>query len=321
MGRWHAHAIRRAGGVVAGVVDVDVARASALAARIAGARPFPRLEAALEALPVDVVHICTPPDSHGPLVRAALAARCHVLAEKPLAATAEETAQLLALAASVERLLVPVHQFDFQRGILRLMACRPLLGPVIHLEVACASAGAEGGPEGRADAIAADILPHFLGLSRRFLGVTLAQQRWSVVKSRPGEWRVAGRCGGVSIGYLVSMAARPTFAELRVLGEHASARADLFHGFAVLERGGISRWSKVARPFRVASGSLFAASRNLVSRAVQREPAYPGLSELVRRVHFAAMGRGTTPISPAETLDIAETRDRLIALATKEPME
>lgn len=315
MGRWHAHAIRRTGGVVAGVVDPQAARANALAARLPGARSFPGLEAALETLQVDVVHVCTPSNMHGPLVRTALAARCHVLAEKPLAQTSPETADLLATAASVERLLVPVHQFGFQRGVLRLLACRQRLGSIVHIEAACASAGAEGGSESAADAIAADILPHFLGLSRSLLGVALASQRWSVVRSRPGEWRVMGQCGAVSIGYQVSMMARPTFAELRVLGERASARADLFHGYAVLERGGVSKSSKVARPFRLAAGSLVAAARNLGQRFIQREPAYPGLAELVRRMHRAARGEGPVPITAGETLDIAETRDRLIALA------
>ena len=47
------------------------------------------------------------------------------------------------------------------------------------------------------------------------------------------------------------------------------------HGFAVLEKGRMSRSSKVSRPFRLAADSLIAASRNLVQRAVLREPAYP----------------------------------------------
>lgn len=321
MGRWHAHAIRRVDGVVAGVVDHNADRASALAARHPGTRPFSGLEAALAALQVDVVHICTPSTSHGPLIRAALAAHCHVLAEKPLVATADETSDLLAVAAGVQRMLVPVHQFGFQRGILRILECRPELGPIVHLEASCASAGAEGGSDGRADVVAADILPHFLGLTRQLLGVTLADQCWSVMRPSPGEWRVGGRCGTVSVQYMASMAARPSFAELRVYGELASARADLFHGFAVLERGGVSRASKAARPFQVAGRSLFAASRNLLRRVVQQEAAYPGLTELVRRVHLAARGQGAIPISPAETLDIAETRGRLIGLAGPNVME
>jgi hypothetical protein len=194
------------------------------------------------------------------------------------------------------------------------VAHRHRLGPIVHLEVACASAGAQGEPEALADVIAADILPHFLGLTRQLLDVDLASQRWSVARPRLGEWRVTGRMGEISVAYLVSMAARPTFAELRVLGELASARADLFHGYATIEAGTTSRSSKIARPFRVATASLGAASRNLLHRNVQREPAYPGLTELVRRVHRAALFGAPGPISPAEILDIAQSRERLMAL-------
>jgi predicted dehydrogenase len=315
MGRWHAHAIRRSGGTVVGVVDVDMARAGILADRVRGARPFPSLEVGLSAGAVDVVHICTPPSTHGTLIRAALAGHCHVLAEKPLVTTADETADLLKAAASVDRLLVPVHQFGFQAGVLHLMASRSILGPITHLEVACASAGAAGRSEEYADDIVAEILPHCLGLSRQFLDITLAEQRWSIVKPRRGEWRVTAVCATASIAYVVSMASRPTFAELRVLGEQATARVDLFHGFAVVDKAPPSRASKAARPFRTAATSLLAASRNLARRVVQQEPAYPGLTELVRRFHLAAMGKERSPILPAETLDIAKTRDQLIALA------
>jgi predicted dehydrogenase len=315
MGRWHAHAIRKAEGRVVAVVDVDRSKAVALAQRIPMAKAFPSIEAALGAGAADVVHICTPSGSHAAFVRAALGGRCHVLAEKPLAETAEETADLLATAAAAGRLLVPVHQFGLQRGILQILASRSELGHITHLEFACASAGAAGRSPECADEVAAEILPHALGLTRQILAITLEQQRWSVLKPRPGEWRVTGHCGDTSVEYLVSMATRPTFAELRVFGERASARADLFHGFAVIDKSPVSRTSKAARPFRMAIGSLFAASANLAQRAIQQESAYPGLTELVRRVHFAAMGQGRSPILPSDTLDIAETRDQLIALA------
>jgi predicted dehydrogenase len=314
MGRWHAHAVRQAGGRVLGVIDVDRSKAIALAQGFPGAQAFGSLEDALAAGAADVAHICTPSGSHAALIRSAMTGRCHVLAEKPLAETAEETADLLAAAASAELFLVPVHQFGLQRGILQVMASRSQLGPITHLEFACASAGAAGRSAEGADAVAAEILPHALGLTRQLLEVTLAEQRWSVAKPCPGEWRVSGQCGDTSVGYLISMATRPTFAELRVLGERASARADLFHGFAVLDKASVSRVSKAARPFRVAAGSFVTASRNLAQRVIDHEPAYPGLIELVRRVHLAAAGRGPSPILPADTLDIAKARDRLTAL-------
>ena len=317
MGGWHAHAIVGTGGVIAGVVDSDSARAAALAARYRGARSFTQLEMALGTVSPDIVHICTPLESHGSLVRAALRAGCHVLAEKPLAQTADETRDLLAEAQGAGRLLVPVHQFPFQRGALALIGRLASLGPVIHLEVGTASAGAAGASPAGADAVAAEILPHFLALTRRILGVQLAVQPWSVTRPRAGEWRVTARCGAVSVSYVVSMSARPTFAELRVLGEHSSARLDLFHGFAVFESGAVSRSAKMMRPFKVAGRSLVTASSNLARRALSGEPAYPGLKELVRRVYAAARGDGENPIPFEETLDIAVARDRLIAFGAE----
>jgi predicted dehydrogenase len=315
MGRWHAHAIRRSGALVAGVVDSDPARAAHLVARHPRARAFGHLGAALEVLAPRAVHICTPLDSHVALVRTALKAGCHVLAEKPLAPTAGLTRDLLAFASSVGCLLVPVHQFPWQQGSLALVQRLPVLGPIVHLEIGAASAGASGAGEESADTIAADILPHFLALARLLLDVPLAEQHWTVDKPRLGEWRVAGRCGTISVHFFVSMAARPTFAELRLFGQRGSARLDLFHGFAVFEGGVVSRSSKITRPFRTAAQSLVAASSNLLGRAVCREPAYPGLMHLVRQFYLAVEGRARSPIRPEETLDIARTRDVLMALS------
>lgn len=313
MGRWHAHAVRRCGSAVAGVVDPDLSRAAALASGTRGAQHCASLEPALASLKPDVVHVCTPSGSHGPLIRSALAAGCHVLAEKPLAPTAEETRDLLAIAGAAGRLLVPVHQFSCQAGTLRLFDRLPTLGRLVHVRAACATAGA--GPHQDPDALAADILPHFLDLTRRVLGVPLAEHAWTVARARPGEWRAAGSCGSVSVEYLVSNAARPTFNELQVLGERASARLDLFHGFVVFETGQVSRRAKATRPFALSGRTLVAAAGNLGLRALRREPAYPGLMELVRRAHLAMSGRGENPVPPGVALDVAETRDRLLAMA------
>jgi predicted dehydrogenase len=48
---------------------------------------------------VDVVHVCTPNDTHAPLVRLALAAGKHVVCEKPLATDPADSAELAQLAA------------------------------------------------------------------------------------------------------------------------------------------------------------------------------------------------------------------------------
>jgi len=314
MGQWHAHAARRAGGLIAGVVDSDSAKAAALAARHRGSRAFTHTEAALGALSPNVVHVCTPLETHMGLIRAALAQRCHVIAEKPLAPTAAETDELLALAAATSRILVPVHQFAFQRGALQLGARLPSLGRIVHVEAGTATAGASrpGGPE--PDAVVAEILPHFLSLTRRLLSANVAALPWSLTAPSAGDWRVSTVCGPSTVSIFVSTSARPTFAELRVLGARGSARLDLFHGFAVFEPGDVSREAKISRPFAVAARTLVTATANLARRSLSAEPAYPGLNELVARAYAAIAGAGDVPITPAETLDVALARDRITAL-------
>ena len=52
-------------------------------------------------------------------------------------------------------------------------------------------------------------------------------------------------------------------------------RANLFHGYATIERGTPSRLDKVGRPFVRASQELGAAMGNLAVRAAHSEHAYP----------------------------------------------
>ena len=146
------------------------------------------------------------------------------------------------------------------------------------------------------------------------LNANVAALPWSLAAPLAGEWRVSTVCGQSTVSVFVSTSARPTFAELRVLGEHGSARLDLFHGFAVFEPGKVSRASKVLRPFAVAARTLVTATANLARRSLSGEPAYPGLNELVSRAYAAIRGGGEMPVSPDETRDVALARDRIIAL-------
>ena len=63
---------------------------------------------------------------------------------------------------------------------------------------------------------------------------------------------------------------------------------------------------------------LAAAGWNLAARAVRRESAYPGLRTLVSEFYRAAAsdGRIAPPITPEESIAVAEGRDRIVALAT-----
>jgi predicted dehydrogenase len=97
MGTVHSRAVRRAGGVVVGVVGSGPGSSRAAAEALGTERTTETLDDLLAADDVDVVHVCTPNATHAGLVRAVLAAGKHVVCEKPLAvnpAQAEELVQL-----------------------------------------------------------------------------------------------------------------------------------------------------------------------------------------------------------------------------------
>jgi len=308
MGHWHADAVRRIGERVGTVVDVDPSKAEALARRV-GARAATTLTAGLADRPF-AVHVCTPVESHAALASQALEAGAHVLVEKPFARSSGEAREVLTLAATRGRVVSPVHQFLFQPGVRRTQHRLPQLGPVRHVDFVACSAGADSSPDRRRE-VALDILPHPLSLVARVLAVPLGAVHWQVLVSGPGELRIVGQHGGVSISLLVSLAGRPTRNTLRIIGEGGTAHLDLFHGFAVFEAGTVSRARKIARPLWLGTATLAAAAANLALRTFRGEPAYPGLRELVRRFYLAGRGSGPAPIAAEEVIEVSAAVERL----------
>jgi len=313
MGRWHAHAIQRAGGRVVAVVDADVRRAQRLAARIPG-KPVAETDVGylLSRHAVGVVHVCTPVESHEAVTGAALSAGAHVLVEKPLASDCGTVERLHARAAEQGVLLCPVHQFLFQPGVIDAARWLTELGSVRHFELVACSAGAKQGESREGEQVARDILPHGLALARRLLGPGSLESEWYVAPGTAGEIRASTSSGPTSLSIMVSMSARPTENSLTIRCDGGTVRANLYHGYAVLERGHVSRIDKLSRPFVGAALVLGAATTNLASRAVRAESAYPGLRELVARFYRATTGACESPISAAESIDVARARDRLL---------
>ena len=77
----------------------------------------------------------------------------------------------------------------------------------------------------------------------------------------------------------------------------------------------MGRSRKVTGPFLESTQTLIAAGRNLATRAVTRETAYPGLRELVRRTYAAITDDSPPPITVDETVAVAIARDRVLERA------
>jgi len=315
MGRWHAHELVRAEGVVAAVIDPDASAAGRLASRYGAVPVFADLAEALVRSDLDVVHVCTPTSSHVQLVRQALEGGADVLVEKPLAPDAGATEELIAAAQAAGRLLCPVHQYLFQPGFEMARRAAPDIAPWRHLETTTCSAGGAGRPQEELAAIVVDILPHALAALERLLPTGLAGANWSAVRLRDGELRAAGEAGDSTISLLVSMSGRPTRNELRLIGDGGTIELDFFHGYGFVEGGRPSRATKALRPFAISARRAGAAASNLTRRTVRWEPAYPGLRTLIERFYAASSSRGAPPIDVGETLAVASARDTLIALS------
>ena len=106
MGRAHSNAYRQVNHffdlplevVPAVVVGRDLARAGEAAQKFGFAEATTDLQAVLADPDIHVVDVATPNDSHYPIAMAALRAKKHVLCEKPLAMTLEQTKEMAALA-------------------------------------------------------------------------------------------------------------------------------------------------------------------------------------------------------------------------------
>lgn len=308
MGRWHALAARWGGATVVGVCDLDLDAARDLAR---GASVGTELGALVEATAPDVVHLCTPPDTHRELAERALRAGANVVAEKPLAETAADTEAVLRLASLLGRTVCPVHQLAFQPWLPRVTE----VGELVAIEFAACSAGADGRPEAAAERIVHEILPHPLSLFERIQPGCLDAATWVAERARRSELRAQTVASGVSLALWISMRSRPTRNELVVSGTRGTLHADLFHGFATVERGRATRAYKMARPFAHHGAAWTGALANLARRGLSRETAYPGLRALVRAVYAEIRSDGPPALTPSHSLAVANARDAIRKVA------
>ena len=106
------------GARLAGIYDLDAAKASAIASRFGG-RVFDSLDDLLSDRSVDAVHVLTPIEHHVPNAIASLQAGKHVLLEKPVAKTQTEIAMLKTAATKAGRVCMPAHNYIYAPSVRR----------------------------------------------------------------------------------------------------------------------------------------------------------------------------------------------------------
>ncbi|WP_274362681.1 Gfo/Idh/MocA family protein [Paenibacillus thermotolerans] len=116
--------------------DIEIERAEKAAAQygVEGSKVYSDYRKLLEDPTIDVVHVCTPNDSHSEIAVAALEAGKHVMCEKPMAKTAEGARKMVEAAKRTGKKLTIGYQNRFRNDsqYLKQVCDRGELGEIYY---------------------------------------------------------------------------------------------------------------------------------------------------------------------------------------------
>jgi predicted dehydrogenase/nucleoside-diphosphate-sugar epimerase len=324
MAQHHARAVQRSrvAARVAAVVDPDERARERFAAAVPGVSGYADLESALGELPIDVVHVCSPPATHAAVAEQALAGGCHVYVEKPFAPSCQAAERILALAAEWDLKVCAGHQLLYEAPSREALRLLPALGAVVHVESYFSFRTVRrraGGGLSTANEQLIDILPHPVYVLLAFLSAAApgAPIELAGLQLGPGGTVHASVRAGALIGTLiVTLDGRPIESGLRVVGTNGTVQTDFVRGTVQSLIGpGISGIDKLLQPFRVAGQLGVGTSLALGRRLLARQATYPGLGEIVEAFYRAIAEDGPSPISAQNilgTVQICEAVARAI---------
>lgn len=240
---FHVAAVRALPDVeLIGVVDLDPARAAAFAEKHQ-VTVFPSL-AAIVAAGANVIHVLTPPNTHGKIARAALEAGCDVLVEKPVTEDPAEGRELAALARAKGKTITVNHSLLYDPQVARALATvkSGSLGQIVSVDILRGSEYPpfEGGPlpphYRDAGYPFRDIGVHCLYLIQELLGkIEDVEASWRSLGGDPNlaydEWRAVVRCARGLAQFQLSWNVKPMQSQIIIHGTKGVLRVDLFAMF------------------------------------------------------------------------------------------
>ena len=249
---WHADALRATDGVeITAVCDPSEAAGKALADGL-GVRVFADVADLIAAGVCDAVHILTPPQLHHALALQCLRGGLHVLVEKPVATSAEETAEVQATARENGVRFHAGHNFMGLPSYERLKGtlAKGDLGRVSVAEVhwCLPLAPLRSGPFGiwllrEPKNLLLELGPHLMGFIVDLFGAPdIESVKLSKPIDLPGEdtrhqaWRITAQSGDVDVALTISMVETIDDRSLTIRGSSGRARLDFAADTLVIER-------------------------------------------------------------------------------------
>ena len=249
---WHAEALRATQGVtLAAVCDVSLGAARALADGY-GVAAFGSVEDLIASGSCDAVHILTPPHLHHDLAVQCLEGGLHVLVEKPVAESADQTRAIEAAAEQAGKRFHAGHNFLGMPSYLRLKEMRDagLLGRVSQAEInwCFPLSPLRSGPYGlwllrEPRNLLLELGPHLMAFAVDLFGTpevlscTLSKPvALPGDDMRPQGWRILARAGDVDITFNISLVETMDDRSVTLRGSTARARFDFSADTLIVDR-------------------------------------------------------------------------------------
>ena len=330
MGLHHVKAIQAcSSGRLVAVADPGGDRAKLEPLLPQGVQWFASAVELLESAKPDVVHIATPPSSHGDLATLCLQHGAHVYVEKPFTLEAAEASSVLDAAQRAGRSVCAGHQLLYEKPARALANDMRLIGRVVHVESYFSFKSVRKSRDGRTlmspiDQLL-DILPHPV---YTLLDVLRSREPEAVPEITAIEVRAEGevhallRVGETTGALVVTLRGRPIDSYLRVVGTNGSLRADFVRGALTrLPGAGTSAIAILSNPYREGMQIVMGSTRGFASRILGKKKGYPGLSELIEAFYQSIQQGQPSPLSPSSILETVKICERVGQLLRKADAE
>ena len=329
---FHVAAVRALPDVeLVGVVDLDAKRAAAFAEKF-GVKTFGSLDEIIAA-GANVIHVLTPPSTHGKIALAALEKGCHVLIEKPVTEDPEEGRRIAALAKQKGLTATVNHSLLYDPQVERALAMvkSGALGQVVSVDILRGSEYPpfEGGPlpphYRDAGYPFRDIGVHCMYIIQELLGqIEDVEASWRSLGGDPNlafdEWRAMVRCKRGLGQFQLSWNVKPMQSQIIIHGTKAVLRVDLFAMF---------HGKRASTPLPKAAERLINAFSDSIQplvdvpvgvwKFVRKEvKSYQGLRNLVADFYRRLAAGEPPPVSVEDAVNVVEWVEKIARNADAE---